>query len=228
MYSRGQPVHPQPKPDNIPQLYVYAQLFLAVNKTTIDMAPRHAPQAVEQVAREELLDLDIQGIMNAKLSDDDYRVIVDELAFGRYACGPGRAGPASPDQDRALVGLCRPDRLLRMMRDFILFDGPHKVIARFQQVNAVKRTGPRARPRSEQRSGGHMAHARLRKSLTMVMLAALIGQSSLNNARIVLVTDRMTSTSRLKAHSKTPAWNRCAPIRAASWWILSETIKPVW
>ena len=45
------------------------------------MAPP-APRKLWNKWREkELLDLDIQGIY-AKLSDDDYRVIVDELAFG--------------------------------------------------------------------------------------------------------------------------------------------------
>ena len=81
------------------------------------------------------------------------------------------------DQDRALVGLCRPVRLLRMMRDFILFDGSNKVIARFHQVNAVNETlkrvqGLGVQHQSGQRNGGVIWHTQgSGKSLSMVMLA---------------------------------------------------------
>ena len=204
------------KPDNIPQLYVYAQLLLAVNKNNNRYGTTGTPRKLWNKWREKQLhDLDIQGIMNAELSDDEYRVIVDELAFGADT----HADLAEPDrlvtdQDRALVGLCRPDHLLHMMRNFILFDGPNKVIARFQQVNAVNKTLARLQGQeSEQRSGGVIWHTQgSGKSLTMVMLArALIGQSSLNNARIVLVTDRVDLDKQIKGTFKNTGME---PVRA--------------
>ena len=151
--------------------------------------------------------------MNAKLSDDDYRVIVDELAFGADT----HAGLAEPDRlvtdQRALVG-CVALIVLRMTG--ILFDGPHKVIARFQQVNAVNKTLARVQGHeSEQRSGGVIAHARLRQ--IMIMVPGRLDDG--NNAACVgggPVLDK-----RLKAHSKTPTLNqRCQYER--DWWILSR------
>ena len=220
------------KPENIPQLYVYAQVLLAVNKNDNRYGTTGTPRKLWNKWREkELHDLDIQGTMNAELSADDYRAIVDELAFGADT----HAGMAEPDrlvtdQDRALVGLCRPDRLLRMMRDFILFDGPHKVIARFQQVNAVNKTLKRVQGarvqghESGQRNGGVIWHTQgSGKSLTMVMLArALIGQSSLNNARIVLVTDRVDLDKQIKGTFKNTGME---PVRANTGRELVELIQ---
>ena len=83
---------------------------------------------------------------------------------------------------------CRPDRLLRLTREFILFDGPHKIISRFQQFDAVRKTVSRVE-RAVTAGGGVIWHTQgSGKSLTMVMLArALISHSTLNDARIVLV-----------------------------------------
>ena len=58
-----------------------------------------------------------------------------------------------------------------MTREFILFDGPHKIIARFQQVDAVRKTLARVQAGCEKR-GGVIWHTQgSGKSLTMVMLA---------------------------------------------------------
>jgi len=209
------------KPDNIPQLYVYAQVLLAVNKNDNRYATTGTPRKLWNTWREtQIHDFDIRNIMNAEISAEDYRTIVDKLVFGVAShAGVAEADWLVTDQDRALVGLCRPDRLLRMMRDFILFDGPHKVIARFQQVNAVNKTLKRVQGErvqghvAGQRSGGVIWHTQgSGKSLTMVMLArALIGLSTLNNARIVLVTDRVDLDKQIKGTFKSAGME---PVRA--------------
>ena len=112
-----------------------------------------------------------------------------------------------------------------MMHDFILFDRPHKVIARFQQVNAVNKTLARVQGHeSGQRNGGVIWHTQgSGKSLSMVMLArALIGQSSLNNARIVLVTDRVDLDKQIKGTFKNTGME---PVRANTGRELVELIQ---
>ena len=121
---------------------------------------------------------------------------------------------ALSDQDRALVGLCSPERLLRLTREFILFDGPHKIIARFQQVDAVRKTVARVQSGGERRGGVIWHTQESGKSLTMVMLArALISHSTMNDARIVLVNDRVDLDKQIKGTFKNTGMS---PERAAT------------
>ena len=111
------------------------------------------------------------------------------------------------------------------MHDFILFDGPDKVIARFQQVNAVNKTLTRVKEQTNgKRNGGVIWHTQgSGKSLTMVMLArALIGNSALKNARIVLVTDRVDLDKQIKGTFKNTGME---PRRANTGRELVELIK---
>ena len=106
-------------------------------------------------------------------------------------------------QDEYLYGLCRPERLMDIIFNFILFDNGEKKIARYQQFFAIKKAmkritsfgggipppfleGVRGRP------GGVIWHTQgSGKSLTMVMLAQAIAmEKSIRNPKIVLVTDR--------------------------------------
>ena len=40
--------------------------------------------------------------------------------------------------DETIVGLCRPERFMRLIRRYMLFDGPHKKVARYQQVATIE------------------------------------------------------------------------------------------
>lgn len=99
------------------------------------------------------------------------------------------------EQDKLLYSLCRKDRLLDLMYNFILFDDGIKKITRYQQYFAVKRTLERiskVQPDGK-RQGGVIWHTQgSGKSLTMVMLAQLIAMHpDIKNPKIVLVTDRV-------------------------------------
>ncbi|MEZ4684999.1 MAG: type I restriction endonuclease [Bacteroidia bacterium] len=98
-------------------------------------------------------------------------------------------------QDRSLYGLCRPERLLELMRDFTVYDNGEKKVARYQQYFAVKNTLRRIatiQPDGKRRGGVIWQTQGSGKSLTMVMLAQLIANHpDIKNPRIVLVTDRI-------------------------------------
>lgn len=103
-------------------------------------------------------------------------------------------------QDEYLFGLCRPERMMDIIFNFILFDNGEKKIARYQQYFAIKKTMQRIMqvPVSttlesvRRRPGGVIWHTQgSGKSLTMVMLAQAIAmEPGIKNPKIVLVTDR--------------------------------------
>ncbi|UKM65478.1 HsdR family type I site-specific deoxyribonuclease [Flavobacteriaceae bacterium GSB9] len=98
-------------------------------------------------------------------------------------------------QDELLYSLCRPERILDLIRNFTLYDEGIKKVARYQQYFAVKETLNRIVhfDNTGRRKGGVIWHTQgSGKSLTMVMLAQLIASSEhINNPKILLVTDRI-------------------------------------
>ncbi len=97
-------------------------------------------------------------------------------------------------QDEMIYGLCRPERLLDIMYNFIVYEAGVKKIARYQQYFAIKKTMTRIGVLNNgNRKGGVIWHTQgSGKSLTMVMLAhALALEKSIRNPKIILVTDRV-------------------------------------
>ena len=97
-------------------------------------------------------------------------------------------------QDRALFALCRPERLLDLVRRFTVFDGGVRKIARHQQFFGIRSAVERVKQYDTNgcRKGGVIWHTQgSGKSLTMVMLGrALALDKDIANPRIVIVTDR--------------------------------------
>ena len=97
-------------------------------------------------------------------------------------------------QDRAIFALCRPERLLDLVRRFTVFDGGVRKIARHQQFFGVRSAVERVKQFDTNgcRKGGVIWHTQgSGKSLTMVMLGrALALDKDIANPRIVIVTDR--------------------------------------
>lgn len=96
-------------------------------------------------------------------------------------------------QDEYLFSLCRPERLMDLIFNNILFDDGSKKIARYQQYFAVKKSMKRIlQVENGKRKGGVIWHTQgSGKSLTMVMLAQAIALEKLiRNPKIILVTDR--------------------------------------
>ena len=94
--------------------------------------------------------------------------------------------------DMTLFALLSKDRLLRLVRHYIVFDQKMKKVCRYQQFFAIEETLKRVSAKKEgARAGGLIWHTQgSGKSLTMVMLTKLLKQIYLNS-KIIVVTDRI-------------------------------------
>ncbi|MBL7039232.1 MAG: HsdR family type I site-specific deoxyribonuclease [Pirellulaceae bacterium] len=94
--------------------------------------------------------------------------------------------PVTHPLDRGLHQLCRKDRLLEIIHDFIVFDAGIKKICRHNQYFGVRA----AQESVKRREGGIIWHTQgSGKSLTMVWLAKWI-REHVENARALIITDR--------------------------------------
>jgi type I restriction enzyme, R subunit len=88
--------------------------------------------------------------------------------------------------DKYLVKMCRKDRLIELMHDFVLFDGGIKKLPRPHQYFGLKAAQAHVR----EKRGGIIWHTQgAGKSILMVLLAKWILENNAN-ARVVIVTDR--------------------------------------
>lgn len=88
--------------------------------------------------------------------------------------------------DKYLGKICRKERFIELMRDFVLFDGGVKKLPRVHQYFGIKA----AQDYIKRRQGGIIWHTQgSGKSITMVLLAKWILES-IPDARVVIVTDR--------------------------------------
>ena len=128
----------------IPHLFAYAQLLFAVNGLDGRYATVRTPARFWALWRDEDLDEAVfQQTKNADLSPAQ-----EQSLFGHrpqpirdYFEQQRQQGALLPNgQDRLLISLLRPDRLLEFVRLFILFDKKNgKIVARYQQFFGVKR-----------------------------------------------------------------------------------------
>ena len=140
----------------------------------------------------------LHELVNAPASDDFKARLFSERTEQQraYMEQLWQSGERLPSpQDKTIYSLLRPERLLELIYQFIVFDNKEKKIARYQQYFAVKATVDRVTNSrgDSQRPGGVIWHTTgSGKSLTMVMLAkALVLEPAILNPKIVLVTDRV-------------------------------------
>jgi type I restriction enzyme R subunit len=88
--------------------------------------------------------------------------------------------------DKYLMKMCRKDRLIELMHDFVLFDSGIKKLPRVHQYFGIKAAQEHVR----QRKGGIIWHTQgSGKSIVMVLLAKWILENN-PNARVAIITDR--------------------------------------
>ncbi|WOD10692.1 type I restriction endonuclease subunit R [Pseudomonas sp. NyZ704] len=192
--------------DEIPLLFAYSQLLLSVNGTDGRYGTCGTPAKFWATWREEdISDAEMYAIKNQTLGESelaslfDYRPAADRLWYDSLVA----AGHlAVTGQDRLLISLLSPARLLEMTRFFTLYDKKAgKIVARYQQVFGIKRLIERINTRRPDggREGGVIWHTTgSGKSFTMVFLSkALILHDSLKQCRIVVVTDRVDLENQL-------------------------------
>lgn len=103
------------------------------------------------------------------------------------------------EQDRALISLLHPTRLLDIIRNYIIYDNNVKKICRYKQYFAVKKCMSRILLQDGQNTrNGVVWHTQgSGKTITMIMLTKMILRESLKSdsiikkPRFVMVTDRV-------------------------------------
>ena len=110
------------------------------------------------------------------------------------------------EQDRALVSLLQPERLLDLIRNFIIYDNNVKKICRYKQYFAVKKCMNRIllKDGANTRNGVVWHTQGSGKTLTMIMLTKMILRESMQpnsmikRPRFVMVTDRINLDKQIR------------------------------
>ncbi len=199
------------KEDEIPHLFYYSQILLGMCGNDARFATTATEgkywSAWKEKEGKEAFEKDLQKTINLPLDDHQLTklILASEAMSMRYripAIHELNTARQVTEQDRTISALCRPGRLLELTNRFILFDGPDKKIARYQQYFAVKKIMGRLQKldRDGKRTGGVVWHTQgSGKSLTMVMLAKAIALAEgIDNYNIILVTDRVDLDDQLK------------------------------
>lgn len=177
----------------IPQLYKFAQIVLATNKNTVKYATTGTPKKFWNVWKEENADF-------------------LEAALAQHVLNR-----VPTQQDRNLISLFSQERVMELIRYFVLFDANVKKICRYQQYFAIKEIMKTIQQPDEKgnRQSGVVWHTQgSGKSLTMVMLAKyILMELSDCHPRVVIVTDRKELDRQIAA---TFAHTRLNPARATS------------
>lgn len=182
--------------DGIRSLYVYSQLVLACATLQAKYGTTDTKAEFWSIWREETEDEQgLEALINQPLTEAESQALgATRTAEEMNAWTQRLSGDVKiTEQDRYIFHLCRPSRLLALIKDYILFEGGrYKKIARYQQYFAIEKIIRRIRETSEgKRRGGVIWHTQgSGKSLTMAMLARRIHQE-IRNPKIVLVTDRI-------------------------------------
>lgn len=139
--------------DYIPQLFKFAQIILTTNKNTVKYATTGTQKRFWNVWKEQ----DTQWLQ------ERLTTLVEDRT--------------PTEQDRSLIALFSRERVLELIRYFILFDGNVKKICRYQQYFAIQeimKTIALRDGKGNHQSGVVWHTQGSGKSLTMVMLAKYI------------------------------------------------------
>ncbi|MEK4876020.1 type I restriction endonuclease subunit R [Bacillus sp. FSL W8-0102] len=157
--------------DYAPHLFKFIQIVMSTNKNETKYATCNTPKKFWSVWKEE--------------KEEWLQNWLDKTVEGRL--------PTM--QDKNIISLFHPERLLELTQFFTLFDKDVKKVARYQQYYAIKEIMKTIEERDENgnRQSGVIWHTQgSGKSLTMVMLAKYI-LSELRgfNPKVIVVTDRV-------------------------------------
>lgn len=188
--------------DYIPQLFKYAQIVMATNKNAVKYATAGTPKKFWNVWKEQN-----EAFMSRQL----VWLFDDRMPT---------------EQDKNIISLFSKERVMELMRYFILYDANVKKICRYQQYFAIKeivKTIGETDERGNRQSGVIWHTQGSGKSLTMVMLAKYILMEMTDcHPRVVIVTDRKELDGQIAA---TFAHTRLNPARATSGRHLVELVN---
>ncbi len=190
------------KKEYIPQLFKFAQIVMATNKNAVKYATCGTGKNFWCIWKEQ----------DDELCDKmlDFAIVDREITV----------------QDRNIVSLFLPERLLRLTKYFIIYDANIKKICRYQQFFAVEEIIKYINTFDKNgiRNGGVIWHTQgSGKSLTMVMVAKyILMEMCACNPKVVIVTDRKELDRQI---AKTFSHTRLSPARATSGKHLIELIN---
>ncbi|MBO9444177.1 type I restriction endonuclease subunit R [Phaeobacter italicus] len=187
------------KEGGIPALYVYSQLLLSISGSGGLYGTTGTDKKFWSTwHEEEIAEADMQALKSKPLTTAQMDALfADRSAWARKEFEELHSGKLLlTEQDRLIVSLLRPDRLLDLTRRFIFFDSKMgKIVARYQQVQGTKAILAQVANKSEDgsRKGGVIWHTTgSGKSNLMVFLAkALLTDPELADCRLIIVTDRV-------------------------------------
>ena len=190
-----------------PKFFIFPQILIATNMRELKYGTMLTPSRFYSHWKEKdvdpvAFDAEVAAVINRPIAADVLAQIEHDLI--RTGGPQGRTqGPPVPcvrplpraatEQDRGIYSLLRPERMLDLVRNFILYDSGIKKIARYQQYFAIKKTMAKLKTFDEygRRRGGLIWHTQgSGKSLTMVMLVkSLIDDPEIVLPRVLVVTD---------------------------------------
>ncbi len=202
------------RPDEIPNLFAYAQLLLSISQIEGRYGTTHtAAKFWAKWREEEFDDAHLQAVKNVPLRPDVRAALFEgkPASLAAYFDTLWSAPMQATEQDRLLVSLLTPSRLLEFLRCYVLFDRKvGKIVARYQQFFGIRALLSRIcqkKPDSQGggREGGVVWHTTgSGKSFTMVFLTkALLLVESLKECRVVVVTDRVDLETQLSRNFMT-------------------------
>lgn len=183
----------------IPQFFAYSQILLSVNGNKgLYGTCGTAKEFWAKWKEEQITEAQFKQLKNQKLTTLQLNLLFkrrsNDIKQQYLALVAGEL--TVTDQDRLIISLLRPDRLLEMTQLFTLFDKKAgKIVARYQQVFGIKALVERVNryDNNGAREGGVIWHTTgSGKSYTMVFLAkAMLVLDTLAQCRLILVTDRV-------------------------------------
>lgn len=173
----SQHIRNQKKDLGAPRLFQYAQVLMAVQPNLVKYGVTGTPQKFWSVWKEDN-SKKVEQLLKSKANNTDAEIRM------------------ATQQDQSILALCEPSRLMELVYKFVVFDGPDKKIARYQQFFAVLESLKRIKQEDQNgiRKGGVIWHTQgSGKSLTMVMLSKSIAlDKSIKDPRVIIVTDRIS------------------------------------
>lgn len=161
--------------DYVPNLFKFVQIVMATNKNDTQYATVNTPGKFWSLWKEAAESCEYEW----------FEQELNKAVFNRIPT----------DQDKSMVALFHPKRILDMIRFFTLYDNKVKKIARYQQYFAVKeiiRTIEELDKNGNRQSGVIWHTQGSGKSLTMVMLARYILSEMANvHPQVLVITDRI-------------------------------------
>lgn len=193
-----------------PKLFTYTQLLVGTNGKELQYGTTGTPNKFYAVWKEKGMTIEeinerAKELIGKKIDDAVYEKVLKDL--NGYTDGHKQKTKRLPtEQDRGILALFEPAKLLDLTKNYILFDAGVKKLSRYQQYFAIhkmlKRVDETETSESgiTRRKGGLVWHTQgSGKSLTMVMFVkALIENPHISNPRVIIVTDRKDLDKQIK------------------------------